>query len=633
MTRISGVCSVVTLFVAVLAALAAPGQANTTSDLFVAVNGRGTACTQQKPCQLQEAQTRVRDLAAVMQKDLTIHLSSGTYRVSTPLVFQEQDSGRNGHTIRWIGPAGRDAFIDGAVRLHKWKLEDRARNLWSSPVPHGAYALQLYVNGARAVRARHTGCGHPGLCSYRPQGLTGGGEVLAGVAHPEDVVAVFGVRWRDFHCRVSRVQGNDILMDQRCWHNSVVDSVKNGWSNASPKGKPFKGIDWFENAFEFLGTPGQFYIDRRKDVLYYVPREGENMRSADVELPLTERLLQVAGTPQRHVHDIVFQNLTFQHAGWHFDETSDGYVPLQAGYLVTGERNDLPHNGEGMVRIPSAVQVSGGERIRFDGDRFVHLGAAGVTLATGSRTSMVVHSSFEDLSGGGIFVGDIVASPKVPEDRSSGNIISRNTITRVALEYRDNVGIMGAFNDGLLIDHNTLSELPYTGISVGWGWDYEGEGDTQRDIHIRSNRLTRFMLVLHDGGAIYTQAQSPGSDVTENYISYRGGDNGNAIYLDERSRKYAVCGNVVWDEPAKMQEGQWLSAWSDWSGNLDIHDNWSDDPRTTMHNPGPTKRFENNHLALTIMPSEARAVMEASGAEGKDGPVTSCLTTPTKDSQ
>ena len=610
-------------FVALLVAFTGYSRAEV-GKLFVSPDGQGTACTSHRPCSLTTAQARIRKLAANLQSDLIVELQAGHYRIQSPLVFGAHDSGRAGHAIRWQGPEKRQAVLDGGKRVRDWSLVDPKRNLWIAALPNGGYGLQLFVDGRLAVRARAQGCKSPTECRYTTEGLRGGGSALKDLKHPEEVVAVLGVRWRDFHCGVQRLDGDDIVMRQPCWGNTIADSVKNGWSNASPKGKPFKGIDWFENAFEFLGTPGQFYIDPRKRVIYYVPRAGEDMRSADVELPTLEHLLLVSGTPDEPVHDLEFRNISFQHAAWTYAEQSDGCVPLQAGYYLRGTRSTLPDNGEGLTRVPAAVEVTGGQRIVFRSDSFSSLGAAGIALAGGTRDSQIKGASFEDLSGGAIFVGDTVAAPQRMVERTVNIQISRNTIQDVAREYRDNVAIMGAFNDSLTIDHNTIRDLPYTGISVGWGWNYEGEGDVQRDIHIRSNRISRFMLTLHDGGAIYTQAQSPGSDVTENYIDFSGTPDGNGIYLDERSRKYKVCGNVVWNLPKNIQEAHWLSAWASWSRDLDIENNWSDDLRQQLHNPGPTKRFVNNHLALTFLPATAKAVIAASGAEGMDRPVNGC---------
>ena len=612
------------LSIAIVVLMLGPvNAASAQHQLFASPDGKGKQCEAHNPCSLPSAQAKARTLAPDMQEDLTITLAPGIYRLQQTLLLQSEDSGNNGHVIRWQGSPDGKTILDGATRVRGWKLVDKQKNLWRAAVPPGSNAQQLYINGVRAVSARHKGCTSPAQCRYNATGLTGGAEALGTLAHPDRVIAVFGVRWRDFHCRIQSFQGDNIVMAEPCWHNTIVDSVKNGWSNASPKGKPFRGIDWFENAYEFLGEPGQFYIDPQANTLYYVPRPGEHLDTADIELPVTEHLLTIQASPKLRAHDIEFRNLTFAHSSWPYSET-DGYVPLQAGYMVTGPRQTLPDNGEGMVRIPAAVEVFGGANINFVSDKFEALGAAGIALDRGTRDSTIASSSFRDLAGGAIFVGDTVAAPVDAADRAAGNRVTRNTISHIALDYRDNVGIMGGFNDGLTIDHNSISDVPYTGISVGWGWNYEGEGDVQRNIRIHANRISDFMLTLHDGGAIYTQAQSPGSSVTENSINYDGHDNGNGIYLDERSRKYEVCGNVVWNEPAKMKEGQWVSAWSSWSGDLNIHDNWSDDPHTALHNPGPTKRFHDNHLGLHELPPEAQAVIEASGAEGHGEPANAC---------
>lgn len=558
-----------------------------------------------------------------MTEDLTIALSRGTYRLRQPLQLTADDSGRNGHLIRWKGSNDGQTILDGGIRIRDWRLANPSRSVWSARLPEDVDSSQLFVNGVRAVRARRLGCASPTECRYSESGLAGGGHILADVRHPEDVVAVFHVRWRDFHCGVEKLDGENIVMRQPCWQNTVADSKKNGWSNASPIGKPFHGIDWFENAYEFLGTPGQFYIDPRKHIVYYTPRDKENMRMADVEMPARQHLLLLVGTALNPVHDIELQSIGFEHATW-LPGKEEGYVPLQAGYLVTGVRKSLPDNGEGMWRIPAAIEVYGGRNIRFVDDRVTALGNAGIALVGGTKDSSIERCVFDDLSGGAIFAGDIVAAPANPLERSSGIVISHNTITQVAHEYRDNVAIMGAFNNGLTISHNTIREIPYTGISVGWGWNYEGAGDVQRGVHIRSNFVSRFMLTLHDGGAIYTQAQSPGSDVMENYIDFKGVPDGNGIYLDERSRGYNVCGNVVWSIPEKMPEGRWLSTWASWSGNLDIHHNWSDDTHTRLHNSGPTKKFYDNQLALKALPPEANKVIAAAGAQGGDGLVTNC---------
>lgn len=600
------------------------GMAEVPSTLFVAADGRGTLCTEPAPCSLEVAKARVRFLASSMQTDIVVSLSDGLYRLASPLGLTSVDSGNNGHSVIWHA-AGQHVVLDGAIRIQNWRVVDRKMNLWSAPVPAETKSLQLFVDGNRAVRARGLGCKSPAQCTYTTTGLKGVDPRLATFRRPQELVAVFAARWRDFHCPVSSSTRTEIMIAQPCWHNTVIDS-KNGWSSASPKGRPFKGIEWFENAYELLGTPGQFYLDTHANVIYYVPREGEDLRRADVEMPVAQSLLVMTGTVDAPIHDLTFEGITFAHTTWLSPDTDEGYVSLQAGYLVRGNRESLPDNGEEMVRIATAVTVLGGERISFSRTHFQKLGAGGIALAGGTHNSSVSYSNFYDLSGGAIFIGDIEAYPSDLRLKSADNRIERNTIDYVAREYRDNVGIMGAFNHGLTIDHNTIENLPYTGLSVGWGWNYEGEKATQQSIRITHNKLRNFMLQLYDGGAIYTQAQSPSSEVCANYIDFSGTDHANGIYLDERSRGYAVHDNVIWniskhrqaeDEHAPDQN-RWLSAWSSWSGDLVMTSNWSDDKHLEPHNPGPTKVFSPNSLALSDLPDEAEHVVLNSGADAPE---------------
>lgn len=580
-------------------------------EIVVAPDGHGAACTDRSPCSLQVAQERVRSLTYSMQADIIVLLKGGRYRMTSPIAIDPGDSGRNGHTVLWRSAPGEPAVLDGAIRVRNWHLIDRKMNLWSAAVPSGSKSLQLFVNGKRADRSRGLGCKSPAQCTYTPTGLTGVDPHLASFRNPQDLVAVFAVRWRDFHCPVASISGTTIIMSNPCWHNTVIDS-KNGWINASPKGKPFAGVEWFENAYELLGTPGQFYLDPRVSRIYYVPRAGEDMPHADVELPVAQSLLTVSGTLDAPVHDVRFERIEFTHTTWLEPDTDEGYVSLQAGYLVTGKRDRLPDNGEGMTRIPTAVTVSAGERISFSNDVFQLLGAGGIALVGGTRDSVVARSTFSNLSGGAIFIGDTIAHPVDLRSRSAGNVVERNVIKNIAREYRDNVAIMGGFNDGLTIDHNTIEVTPYTGISVGWGWNYDGEDDAQKNIRITHNKLRDFMLALYDGGAIYTQAQSPGSVVCANYIDFSGTYHANGIYLDERSRGYGVHNNVIWNRAGKSDN--WLSAWASWSGNLVVTHNWTDDTHLKPHNPGPTKVFGPNFLALKALPLEARQIISNAGA-------------------
>ena len=585
----------------VLAALLLLPFASQAQTLRVAPMGATSGtCDASSPCSLQAAQAKVRTLRAKGRDGITVQLQDGIYHLRQPLRFGEADSGAEGHPVRWQATPGAHPVLSGAQLVHG----TRDGALWRFSLPSNDAPSSIYIDGQRHWPARTAACPH---CVVDAKGLS---NVPPAILRTLQVgaLAVMHERWRDFRCRVVALGQGRVDLAQPCWHNATLDSAKNGWSVASPVGKYYAGVDWFENLAGAPSAPGSYTVDATQHVLRYRPLPGEGARAPVIELPVLEQLLVLQGTLKAPVHDLVFGGIAFTGTEWRKPASGDGYVSLQAGYLVDGNsRTALPDNGEGMTRIGSAVDVEAGRGIVFDRDSFRQLAAAGIALAGGTHSAAVTNSRFADIGGGAVFAGDTEGHPADPASKTSAIVIDDNRIDHVALAYRDNVAIMAGFVNGLEIAHNTISDLPYSGISVGWGWDYEGETPVQSAIHIVANRIERVMLQLADGGAIYTQAQStPGTScVARNFTDMRHSGVGNGIYLDEHSTYFDVEHNVVL--------GSWISAWASWSGHLRIVDNWTDSTGKP-HNPGPTKVWSPNFTSLKTLPVAALAVQQAAGA-------------------
>jgi hypothetical protein len=568
--------------------------------LHVAPNGSSQSdCSDNAPCSLQAAQARVRELRSHGADAVVVQLDNGVYRLSEPLRFEAQDSGKPGYPVRWQAAPGAEPVLAGSRQVSG----KREGDLWMFPLQPDDELSSVYVDGQRRWPASTEPCPQ---CKVDQKGVFNVPASIRRLLRVGSMARVHA-RWRDFRCRVIALGTDRVDLAQPCWHNASLDS-RNDWAVASPFGKYYLGMDGFEGIDGLPSKAGTFTVDADRRVLRYLPTPSELHKSPVIEIPVAEELMRLDGTAERPVHDLSFSGLTFSFTGWRGPESNDGYVSLQAGYLVTGEgRTSLPDNGEGMTRIRTAVSVQRGQHIVFDRDTFVHLAAGGVSIADGSHGAAILNSHFQDLGGGGIFVGDISGHPADPEDKTSHIRIENNWIDHVALAYRDNVAIMGGFVDGLDILHNTIHDLPYTGISVGWGWNFEGEQPVESAIHIVGNRVENVMLQLADGGAIYTQGMATPntSYITDNYIDMRRSGKGNGIYLDEHSTNFVVTHNVVL--------GTWVSAWASWSGHLRITDNWTDTPGKP-ENLGPTKIWAPNFTRLQTLPSEARSVERAAGA-------------------
>ena len=101
--------------------------------------------------------------------------------------------------------------------------------------------------------------------------------------------------------------------------------------------------------------------------------------------------------------------------------------------------------------------------------------------------------------------------------------------------------------------------MPYSGVSVGWGWGEEDAGGgvetmpykyatptPAKDNRIEYNHIHDVMKPLDDGGGIYTLGNMPGTVIRGNHVhdnfGYPGG-----IYLDEGSGFIEITGNLVYN--------------------------------------------------------------------------------------
>jgi hypothetical protein len=369
-----------------------------------------------------------------------------------------------------------------------------------------------------------------------------------------------------------------------------------GWTNAnvffdSKTQKPgiwgFWQVTRFENAYEFLRDPGDWYLNEEEGWIYYIPRPGEDMTTADAELPVLETLVAGDGAS-----DLRFEGLTFAYATWNGPSSGDGYVDDQSGFHLVGNghRPNVTGHDQDVVRTPGNLSFNHGRRIVFTNDAFEHLGAAALDFAENNRDNTIDRNRFDDISAAAIQLGE-VSRGQDGDDRpgdcatspawmTCGNRITNNLITRTGRDYVDSAAIIAGFTRNTLISHNTINDVPWAGISMGWGWGLLDPGmypgipgatsgqwgtyttPTQNSGNrIANNLIGNFLNVLWDGGAIYTTGRQGLSlddalQIEGNVAfgrglggSERGRGGGNIFYTDGGSRYVKVKGNASFDNP------------------------------------------------------------------------------------
>lgn len=554
--------------------------------------------TEERPfLTLERARDAVRTLPAAAFKDLDVYvfLADGTYRLSQPFVLTSADSGKQGHNVVYTAAPGAHPVISGAIQVSDWSLYDGTLGIYRSHV--GAYeSRQLYVNGNRAQRARTIA--YPP--AFNPQWTSSGGGIQFGTTTPEtpdpttwtnqqNIEAVLLTQWKMVRVPVATVIPPPaptyglIEMQQPAWDNANVnfDILTNApgiWS--------FWQATWFENALEFLTLPGQWYLNNSDGYVYYIPLLGEDITTAIVELPVLETLIEGQGILGNPIHNIRFEGLTFSYATWLQPNGIYGYVADQSGQLLVGsdhQPNYIGHD-QNVVPTPGNLPFNFASNIVFYGNIFEHLGAVGLQFGPGCRNNTVDSNLFTDISSSAIELGAATSMDSHPDNPAyilRNNLITNNLIFAVGVEYQDAAGIFAGFTQQTTISNNTIYNVPWSGIAMGWGWGlldvgsfpglvnaYSGEWGTitsptpNYGNKILQNRFVDFLNVLWDGGAIYTTGQQgpslssglliKGNVASGKMISGPGGTffgAGNTFYTDGGSRYITLESNASYDNP------------------------------------------------------------------------------------
>jgi hypothetical protein len=511
---------------------------------------------------IEKARDAVRSVQHA-DRDVVVYLGGGTYAIEETITFDARDSGSGDHDVVYRGYPGEIPIISGGRKIPGW--QHHSGNRWKARTDLDNFR-QLYVNGRRALRAR--GGPLPGAQFAGGSSYTTTDATMARWGNQGDIEFVYDVQWERDICKVGKIQAQST--------GAIVAMQEPYFTIARLKeGKQVDLPTYIENAIELLDSPGEWYLDRSTATVYYIPRAGETVESAIVVAPVVERLLAAQGTLDNPVHNLRFEGITFADSGW-LQPSRIGHVSLQANFTMdqrnlffrvgsqgtqsgTGKPYLAHPFGEG-VKSPAAILLRAAESVHFERCKFTRLGGAGIDIEFGSRANTIAGCELSDIAGSGIQVGDVNDHhPKDARTVVRGNRIVNNYIHQVAVEYTGGVGIFAGYTDNTVIAHNEISHLPYTAISIGWGWGETDSGggaywqprvyDTptsSRNNVCEHNHIHHVMGERWDGGAIYTLGNMPGTSIRGNLIHDNSGWPG-AIYLDEGSGFIEIADNIIYN--------------------------------------------------------------------------------------
>lgn len=550
------------------------------STFFVAPNGNDSSDgSVNHPWKtLVQAQQYVRTINADMTDDISIVLSGGTYTLTAPLLLIARDSGTNGHTIHYRNVPNERPIINGGATIVGWVQDG---NEWKANVPAGADFRQLYVNGQRAARSK----GDQPLVlnrDYWPS-VDGQGFYFPTInidlwQNPTDIEFVSNNAWKQYRCHLSSVQFNVAIMQQPCWDNA----------NRSEPSMKNNTVTYIENAKELLNRPGEWYLDKTNGVVYYKPFLHEQIDTTTFIRPLWDTFIEGTG-----VHNISFEGIAFEYAAWNRPSTAEGYASVQANTSYIGAAWNIEKAAANITFVSSS-------NITFTHNVFTHLGGAGLNFDTASHDNHIIGNHFTDISGNAVQIGDLDVSDPISYD----NEVANNYIHDVATEYQDAVAIWFGYAKNALIINNEIFNLPYTGISLGWGWGNDDSDSQAGGNSVKQNYIYDHVQTLTDGGGIYTLSSQLDSTISGNVISNQGQAHG-ALYLDSGSRYFSVNQNVCWDNPE--------SAFVKGGDNI-LQNNFWQDNNQFLYDPNPDlgpNTTEPNTVISSLTDAPANIISQA----------------------
>ena len=282
-----------------------------------------------------EAQTlatlgRARELVRAHRADgggaATVVVRGGTHYLAEPLTLTPADSGGEAAPISYVAHPGEKPVLSGAVRVQcDWRpyRDGIMRTKLDLSREELAKVDQVFVSGRRRTRARY-----PNIDPAKrwednamPTGQQDAfpptevefyrGETAFNTdktwTHPEE--AVLHVRWF-YGTFVYQLRGidherNRFLLGKGGWH----------WNTRVFEGANYLHFSrcFVDNVFEELDAPGEWYVDKREGVLYYMPLPEEDLATATVEIPLLRQLIEFRGAQDDPVHHVSVSGFKLTH--------------------------------------------------------------------------------------------------------------------------------------------------------------------------------------------------------------------------------------------------------------------------------------------------------------------------------
>ena len=580
------------------------------AEIYVAPDGNDSNDgSKNAPVQtLARANQLVAAKTASMNDDIIVRFAGGNYPVTEMMSIGSSVSGKNGYKVIYKGmdPDNPPVFNAG-TKVDGWQKQTDSP-IWVADASDISATRTLYVNDRPATLARSrylyqpTALYNKSGSSYASDGFKISNTNFPTIkTNPEDVMICWPILWT-----LSRTPVNNITRGRV---TTVFDMQQPQWATHTTQGyehlKISTGRQFFiENALELLDEPGEFYFDKTAKKMYYYPYAEEDMTKAEVYAGTTEKMLSIKGTAAKKVNNVELNNLTFKYSA--LNEISDNGVKFnQADNEWYCGSSSVAYSDR---MFPGQITVNFATNLTIRNCDFACLGSNGINMDNSVSNAVIEGNMFRDISGTAMVIGNFMHTNTMPSghQRVENIEVANNVIRRVANEYTGCPAVSIYYAKKINFHHNDIKDVPYTGVSVGWGWG--ADVSSCRDISVTHNRIENVTHQTPDGAHIYTLSRMENTHISNNYLidagDYRGG-----IYLDEGSEAITMENNVVTGSDSMIfaRTGVGIGECTAKNNYVDNNNDACDD--SVCSETGTVRVLDGN------WPAAARAIMEEAGVE------------------
>ncbi|MGA2363625.1 MAG: right-handed parallel beta-helix repeat-containing protein [Candidatus Aminicenantales bacterium] len=462
------------------------GKAKTAADhatFYVATygNNHNTGGQQAPFATLSRARAAVRELKKTAAGAIKVYVRAGTYYLAEPLVFGPEDSGTERVPITYAAYPGELVTISGGRKLDcQWRPYKDGIMMCNLPaLKAGEYDFsQLFINGKRQIRARFPNYENsiPGISGYiYPKGSIPD-EAKAPFSDPNSDMTFSGIsprgiifdagtftprRWakpeeavihifQEFHwCNLQWTIRAIDYTNNRIWFGRGGHQGKVGSVDRSSQ-------FYVENVFEELDAPGEWYLDKDKGVLYHIPAEGIDLKTALVEAPILQQVVRFIGTQDTPVSHITLEGFRIAH-------TASTFL----------ERYSVPSRGDWSIHRGGTVFLEGTRDCTVKDCWFDAVGGNAVFMNNYNRDNAVTGCKFTQTGDSAIcFVGALESTIGTFRNFPFQCRASNNLIHDCGAFGKQIAGVYISRAKRITAAHNLIYNMPRAGICIGdgtWG--------------------------------------------------------------------------------------------------------------------------------------------------------------------